>query len=401
MTNPPYPPLRKGSLTSTRIYKPMPIYLDNAATSFPKPETVYRAVEHAMRMIGAGPGRGGYRAAMEATRLVFEARETIAAFFGIADSSRIVFTHSATEALNLAVQGLLEPGDHVVTTTMEHNALARPLFLMEKRGVTVTRVECDRAGILSPAALAGAIRPETRLIALSHCSNVTGTIQPVGEIGRLARRHGVPLLADAAQSAGELAIDVAELGIDLLAAPGHKGLLGPQGTGFLYVAPGLDLRPLLVGGTGGYSTGAAQPEAMPERLESGTLNTPGIIGLKAGVEFIRDTGISVVRGVLESRVKQLVDGLMSMPEVIVHGPERLEDRGGLVSFSVEGKDPSEIGFRLDQEHEISVRVGLHCAPDAHRTIGTFPAGTVRVSPGFFTSEADVDTFLAALRSITG
>ncbi|AJE03025.1 aminotransferase class V-fold PLP-dependent enzyme [Geobacter pickeringii] len=379
----------------------MSLYLDNAATSYPKPDAVYDAVNHALREIGVGPGRGVHRRGMAATRLVFEAREAVAALFGIADSSRVVFTHSATEALNLALFGLLLPGDHVVTTTMEHNSLVRPLHLLQARGVEVTWVEADRRGSVTPAQIAAALRPETKLVALSHCSNVTGSVQPIGEIGRATRSAGAHFLVDAAQSAGMMPIDAPALGIDLLAAPGHKGLLGPQGTGILYVAEGVELAPLMVGGTGGFSAGPEQPDAMPERLESGTLDTPGIAGLKAGVEFIRDVGIDVVAAKEQRLIASIVEGLAAMAGVTCHGPVPGEPRGGVASFTVAGMDSQEIGFRLDREYDISVRVGLHCAPDAHRTIGTFPGGTVRVSPGYFTSDRDVEEFLAALGEIVG
>ncbi len=377
----------------------MPIYLDNAATSYPKPEQVYLAIDHAMREIGAGPGRGSHRRSLEAGRLVFEAREVLSAFFGIKDSSRLVFTHNATEGLNLAVTGLLRPGDHVVTTSMEHNSLSRPLYRAEQNGVEVTRIGCDEVGFVDPAHMASAIRRETRLIALSHCSNVTGALQPVDEIGLLARRAGVLLLVDAAQSAGAIPIDVRQLNIDLLAAPGHKGLLGPQGTGVLYIAEGVELAPLIVGGTGGYSGLAEQPPDMPERYESGTLNTPGIAGLKAGVDFINSTGIDVIRRKESHLASLLYEGLSGIDGVRIYGPEISERHCGPVSFTVEEFDPSEIGFALDRDYDISVRVGLHCAPSAHKTIGTWPRGTVRVSPGYFNTEKDIEIFIEALRSI--
>jgi cysteine desulfurase/selenocysteine lyase len=377
----------------------MGIYLDNAATSFPKPEPVYQAVERALRDIGAGPGRGGYARGIAASRLVFETREVIAGLFGIADSSRLAFTHSTTESLNLAVSGLLRPGDHVVTTSMEHNSLVRPLHRAAGTGVEVTWVEADRDGLVDSRRVGAAIRPDTRLVALAHCSNVTGTIQPVEEIALLARKSGALLLVDAAQSAGGLGIDVREMGIDLLAAPGHKGLLGPQGTGLLYVAEGIELEPLLVGGTGGRSSGPEQPTTMPERFESGTLNTSGIAGLKAGVEFIRATGLQRIRERETGLVEQLLDGLRSMPDVTVHGPGSPAGRCSVVSFTAAGKDPSLIGFHLDRDFDICVRVGLHCAYSAHRTIGTFPEGTVRVSPGYFNTDAEIDLFLRALRTI--
>ena len=377
----------------------MSIYLDNAATTFPKPEQVYRAVERALREIGVGPGRGSHRRGLEASRLVFEAREAIAALFSVRDSSRIVFTHSATEALNLAILGLLKPGDHVVSTTMEHNSLVRPLHLAEQRGVEVTWVAGDRSGMVESRQIGAAIRGNTRLVAVSHCSNVTGTIQPVGEIGLLTKSAGIPLLVDAAQSAGIMPIDVNDLNIDLLAVPGHKGLFGPQGTGILYIAAGVELMPLMVGGTGGLSASIEQPDMLPERFESGTLNTPGIAGLLAGVEFVGATGIAAIRRKEVALVAPLVAGLHSIPGVVPFGPRSLELRGGPVSFAVTGHDPAQIGYRLDQEYDIAVRVGLHCAPQAHRTIGTFPGGTIRVSPGYFNTEQDIEIFLRALRSI--
>lgn len=375
------------------------MYLDNAATTYPKPEQVYLAVEHALRQIGVGPGRGGHSRGLEATRLVFEARETVAEFFGIHDSSRLIFTHSATEALNLAVSGFLHPGDHVITTTMEHNSLARPLHRFSDSGVDVTWISCDRYGFVDLQQVASAIRPETRLIALSHCSNVTGALQPVSEIGLIARRSDIRFLVDAAQSAGVVGIDVGEMNIDLLAAPGHKGLLGPQGTGFLYVAEGVELSPLIVGGTGGYSDSSRQPETMPEKYESGTLNTAGIAGLKAGVEFISVTGLGMIRNKESHLVSLLSDGLARIDGVVLHRPKDAERHCGPLSFTIEGLDPSDIGFALDTEFDISVRVGLHCAPGAHKTIGTYPLGTVRVSPGFFNTEEEIETFVSAVKTI--
>ncbi|MBI5657200.1 MAG: aminotransferase class V-fold PLP-dependent enzyme [Geobacter sp.] len=378
----------------------MSIYLDNAATSFPKPEAVYTAVEHALRDVGVSPGRGSHRRGLAAARLVLEAREALADLFAIPDSSRIVFTQNATEALNLAVLGLLKPGDRVVTTTMEHNSLARPLHLAARRGVEVVFVPADRTGMVDSAEIAAALAVPTRLVALSHCSNVTGTIQPVAEIGALARKRGALMLVDAAQSVGCIPIDVGAMSIDLLAAPGHKGLYGPPGTGFLYIADGIDLDPLMVGGTGTASTGEDQPADLPERFESGTINTPAIAGLLAGVLFVASTGVAAIARHEERLVNRLCAGLQEMPSVRLCGPEPLKPRGSVVSFTVDGMDPGHVGFLLDQEHDIAVRTGLHCAPAAHRTIGTFPAGTVRASPGYFTTDAEIDTFITALRSIT-
>jgi cysteine desulfurase family protein len=378
----------------------MPIFLDNAATSFPKPESVYRAMDDTMRRIGVAPGRGGYAQGLESARLVFTARELLAEFFAIPDPTRLVFTHSATESLNLAVRGLLKPGDHVVTTTMEHNSLVRPLSYLEKRGIAVTRVAADRDGLVASSDIAAAFRPNTRLVALAHASNVTGTVQPVAEIGVLTRAAGIPFLVDAAQSAGCLPIDVVRMGIDLLAVPGHKALFGPPGTGLLYLAEGIELEPLTVGGTGSFSSEPEQPSVVPDRFESGTLNVPGIAGLLAGVEFIRQTGIGAIASHEEELMVRLLAGLAGMPGIAVHAAPAGR-RAPVASFTVAGLDPALIGFRLDAEFGIAVRVGLHCAPMAHRTIGTFPVGTVRVSPGYFTTSADIDAFLAALAEIVG
>ncbi|HEU0265449.1 MAG TPA: aminotransferase class V-fold PLP-dependent enzyme [Geobacterales bacterium] len=379
----------------------MSVYLDNAATSFPKPEAVYSAVDHALRHIGVSPGRSGHRQGIEASRLVFACREKAARLFGIVDSSRLIFTHSATESLNLAVTGLLNRGDHVVTTTMEHNSLARPLRRFAAQGGRVTWVAANGEGVVSPLDLAAAMEPTTRLVALAHSSNVTGTVQPLAEIGAITSQRGVRLLVDAAQSAGILPIDVSSLAIDLLAVPGHKGLLGPAGTGLLYVAPGITLRPLMVGGTGGGSSSSDQPVELPEGLESGTLNLPGIAGLAAALDFILEQGVESI-GRKESRlVARLVEGLSLLPGVTVHGPADISQRCGVVSFTVDGRDPSEIGMRLDQEYDIAVRVGLHCAPDAHRTIGTYPTGTVRLSPGYFTTDSDIEELLKAMKKIVG
>ena len=373
----------------------MSLFLDNAATSFPKPDSVYRAMDAAMREVGVAPGRGGYRQSLQAARIVFETRSALAGFFGVSDSSRLIFTHSATESLNIAVCGLLKPGDHVVSSSVEHNALLRPLHLVAGRGVEVTFVQADRDGVVSERAVAGALRPNTRLVALAHSSNVTGAVQPIGEIAKTARDGGALFLLDAAQSAGYFALDAEAMGIDLLAAPGHKGLFGPPGTGILALAAGIRLEPLLVGGTGGNASSPEQPEQMPERFESGTTNTPAIAGLKAGLDFLLETGLEAVRAKGKLLVDQLLQGLRAIPGVIVYGPMQGE-RGSAVSFNVEGHDPATLGYLLDTRYDISVRAGLHCAPDVHRTIGTYPAGTVRVSPGFFTSEEEIDRFLRAL-----
>ena len=377
----------------------MTVYLDNAATSFPKPDSVYSAMDRAAREIGVAPGRGGYRQSIQASRLLFETREALAELFGVTDSSRFIMTHSATESLNLAVKGLLRPGDHVVTTSMEHNSLARPLHSAECSGVNVSWVTGDSNGYVSVASVLAALRPETRVVAMTHCSNVSGAVNPVGEIGAVLKDRGVVLLVDAAQSAGSIPIDVSAMNIGLFAAPGHKGLYGPQGTGILYIAPEINLEPLLLGGTGSGSSELTPPLELPERFESGTLNMNGIAGLKAGLEFIAAQGVANIQKHEALLVKRLIDGLSAISGIRVINPQPSGDRGAVVSFTLSGRDPSSIGHLLDSQFDIAVRTGLHCAPLAHKTIGTFPEGTVRVSPGIFNCQSDIDALLAAVQKI--
>ena len=377
----------------------MPIYLDNAATSFPKPSQVTEAVEKTLRLNAANPGRGGHQLSLQAGRLVMECRETVARFFGVRDAARIAFTANATEAINLGLFGTLQPGDRVVTTSMEHNAVVRPLRALSDCGVAVVRVTADPLGVVDPEAVKQACATGTRLLVMNHCSNVTGTLQAIDELGPWCRKHGIIFMVDAAQSAGIFPIHVEEMAIDLLAVPGHKSLLGPPGTGFLYVRPGLDLRPLLYGGTGNFSQSSTQPEEMPERLESGTLNTIGLAGLKAGIEFLEATGLDQVRSHEQELLGRLIDGLSCLDRVTLYGPLGTARHGGALSFNLKNLDPSMLGFRLDREYGICCRVGLHCAPEAHGTIGTFPEGTVRLSPGYFNTVEDIDKTLQAIREI--
>lgn len=379
----------------------MSIYLDNAATSFPKPESVYAEQDHAARNYGANPGRGSYGIARMAAQTMAATRETIADFFNIPSSSRIAFTLNATQGINTALCGLLEPGHRVVTTSMEHNAVVRPLYHLQRHGVEVLKVTADAQGLVAPAAICNACRDATtKMVVMTHCSNVTGSIQPVAEVGRFCHEHDILFMVDAAQSAGVLPIDVDAMHIDILAAPGHKGLLGPQGTGFLYVRDGLKVKPLIRGGTGSLSSQAQQPSAMPELLESGTYNTAALAGLRAGIEYILQRGMENIRAHEQRLLQLLWDGLGEIPGVRRYGPEPGPGHSGLISFTLDNQTPAETGFFLDQHFGIDVRTGLHCAPDAHRTIGTFPGGTVRVSPGCFNTEQHIHTLIQALKSIT-
>jgi len=377
----------------------MLIYLDNAATSFPKPAPVIDAVESTLRLNAANPGRGGHHLALQAGRLVMECRETVARFFGIEDASRIVFTANATEAVNFGLFGLLKPGDRVVTTSMEHNAVIRPLRALSDQGIQILRVTADPLGQVDPQAVREACLPGTRLLVMNHCSNVTGTLQAIEEIGPWCRAQGILFMVDAAQSAGVFPIDVNRMAIDLLAVPGHKALLGPPGTGFLYVHPELMLRPLLYGGTGNFSQSTTQPETMPERLESGTLNTVGLAGLKAGIEFLESVGMDRVRAHEQELLARLMAGLQRLEAVTLFGPLGSARHGGALSFTIKNIDPATLGFRLDREYGICCRVGLHCAPEAHATIGTLPEGTIRLSPGYFNTLEEIDKTLAAIAEI--
>ena len=371
------------------------IYLDNAATSYPKPESVYKRIDYILRHIGGNPGRSGHRMALDASRVIFEAREFAAKFFNIKDASRIVFTKNATEAINVVFKGILKPGDHVVTTSIEHNAVVRPLKRLERDGVKVIRVKADKDGLISPQDVEKAITKHTKLISVVHASNVFGTVLPVTEIGNVCRKKGIIFMIDAAQTAGAMPIDIEALNVDIFAATGHKSLFGPQGTGFLYVKEGIEPLPLVDGGT-------AEDDDMleiPDRLEAGTMNTPGIGGLGAGIEFLLNEGVEKIRKHEEGLIRQILDGLKGIKEISIIGPTDEKKRTCLVSFNIEGKDPSDIDYRLDNEFNIMLRCGLHCAPHAHKAAGTYPSGAVRVSPGYFNTSDEIEEFLKAIREI--
>lgn len=378
----------------------MPIYLDNAATSFPKPESVYSAVIQSMQQIGASPGRGGYGRALDASRVLFNTREAVARLIRFSDASRVIFTSNATTALNLGTRGVLQPGDHVITSSMEHNSLLRPLFMLEKQGVDLTIVTADSQGLTDPDQIRRALRSTTKMIAIAHVSNVTGGIQDIQQIATIAHEADALMLLDAAQSAGGLPIDMQVLGIDLLAAPGHKGLLGPQGTGFLAVASGVSLRPIMAGGTGSSSDQDQQPDGFPEGFEAGTHNLPGIAGLGAGVDFLLETGVEQVGQHERLLAEYARTCLAEIPGCTLYGPVDVMQRSSVVSLTIEGWDPALLAFQLDREHGIAVRAGLHCAPRAHRSIGSYPTGTLRLSPGWFTTRDDITTFCESLISIT-
>ena len=377
------------------------IYLDNAATSFPKPKQVIDAVAHYLNEIGGNPGRAAHAPAREAGRVIDRTRRSLAKLLGNVEPSRILCTPSTTVALNLAFKGLLQADDHVVTTSMEHNSVMRPLRGLQKLGISHSQIPCSPRGELDPADISPLIRPQTRLIALIHGSNVTGNLMPLSEVGRIAREHGILLLVDAAQTMGRIPIDPQESNIDLLAGPGHKGLLGPMGTGFLYVRPGLELEPLWEGGTGTYSESMEQPETWPERFESGTLNAPGLAGLAAGITEVQKLGLEAIAAHEQSLIESLAAGLSQLPGIILYGSPDKSSCTGTLSFNVQELDCSEVAHILDTAYAIAVRSGLHCAPAAHRTINTFPHGTVRASVGPYNTQEDIHTLVHALSEIVG
>lgn len=378
------------------------IYFDNAATSWPKPPAVTEAMVHFMSDIGANPGRSAHRLSVAAARVVYEAREALAQLFDIADPLRIAFSLNVTGALNLALCGILRPGDHVVTSSMEHNSVMRPLRALERDGVEVTVVRCSPEGLLDPTDIEKAIKPNTRMIALNHASNVVGTILPISEAGEIARRHRVLLLIDAAQTAGACPIDVEAYKVDLLAFTGHKSLYGPMGTGGLYIGQRVNLEefePLKRGGTGSRSELEEQPDFLPDMCESGTLNTVGLAGLGEGVRFLLERGVEEIRCHEVELAQSLIEGLLAIPGVTVYGCHDAERQTATISFNIKGLEPSEVGLRLDEEYGLLCRVGLHCAPAAHKTIGTFPTGTVRFGLGYYSTEEEVETAVGAVRAI--
>ncbi|MBD2871757.1 aminotransferase class V-fold PLP-dependent enzyme [Paenibacillus arenilitoris] len=377
------------------------IYLDHAATSWPKPPAVTEAVMQAMLNDAANPGRGSHAMAVRASRILFDARKQLGKLFNIKNPNDIAFASNTTMALNQAIKGWLKSGDHVIATSVEHNSVRRPLYALEQKiGIQVTYIEADERGNIKLDDVAKAIRPNTTLVIVNHSSNLLGTIMPVADIAEMTKKYGIKLLVDAAQSAGILPIDVKAMGIDMLAFPGHKGLLGPQGTGGLYIDPELELEPLLHGGTGSQSEALEQPRVRPDRYEAGTQNTPGIAGLRMGVQHVWNESVQSIHAKEWSLSQRLMEGLQRIPGIRLLGPALGEQRTGIVAFDAEGIDPSELSFILDQHYNIAVRAGFHCTPLAHACAGTSATGAVRASVGIYTTEAEVDALADAMQEIT-
>lgn len=380
------------------------IYLDNAATSWPKPPGVAEAMVRFLRDVGANPGRSGHARSNEAERIRLDAREAVAALFGVSDPLRVVFTAGATAALNLVVHGLLTPGAHVVTTAMEHNAVIRPLRMAESRGAAVTVVPCGPDGSLEAAAIEAHLRPATRLVIVNHGSNVCGTVMPVRAVATITRRRGIPLLVDAAQTGGCWPINMPADGIDLLAFSGHKGLLGPTGTGGLVINESFDitqLPPLVQGGTGSLSEHEVQPDFLPDKYEAGTPNIVGLAGLVAAVRYVLDRGVETIRRQEEMLTQRLLRGLKRLPHVRLYGPCDPARQTAVVAFNVAGRSCAAVAAELEERFGILCRPGLHCAPQAHRTLGTLPHGCLRFAPGVFTTVQEIDAAVAAVAGIAG
>jgi len=374
-------------------------YFDNAATSYPKPKEVYDELIDIMKTKGANPGRGSHTMALEASRVIYDTRCKLANLFNIDNPLNIAFTQNATHSLNMAIKGYLRKGDHVVTTSLEHNSVLRPLYSLEEDcGLELTIVESDRDGTIDTENLLSAIREDTRAVVMTHASNLTGTILPVKEIGKVCREKGVTLIVDASQSAGYLDIDVEEMNIDILCFTGHKSLYGPQGTGGIYVKEGIEITPLMEGGSGSHSKLKRHPREMPDLLEYGTLNAPAIGALGAGIDFITKIGLSNIRMHEEKLLKTFMDGIAGLSHIKVYG--KIEGRKTpVVTMNIKGIDPAEVSQLLDEEYGIATRPGMHCAPLAHKSIGTYETGAIRFSFGYFNSLVEVAYTVNALKEI--
>ena len=364
------------------------IYFDNGATSFPKPKEMIRVMEECMLKYCGNPGRSGHEMSMKTGEAVYKSRKYIAKLFNVKEPERIIFTKNTTEALNLGIKGILKEGDHAITSSMEHNSVLRPLKMLEKKGVRHTIISASKEGCLTPADIERAIKSDTKMIIITAASNVTGTKMPLDHIGKIARKKGIIFMVDAAQGAGVMDLDVEKLNIDMLAAPGHKGLLGPLGTGFLYAAPHIKLRPLITGGTGTISKSRLQPREFPEGFEAGTINAPAIIGLGQSVEFVRKIGPRVIGNHEEELISCLEERLNNMEFVTIYGPKPCQ-KTGISLINIDGMEAEEVTSILSNEYAIAVRGGYHCAGLAHKSIGTWNRGAVRISPGPFNTKKEI------------
>ena len=374
------------------------IYLDNAATTFPKPNKVYTEVDKCLRTYCANPGRGAHDMSLQCELKIFNCRERLSKLFNIDDPLRIIFTSNTTESLNIAIKGILKPGDHVITTMIEHNSVLRPLYSLKKYNIETTFLPVDLKGYLNLSEIKKAIKSNTKALIVNHGSNVLGTVQDIESIGYLAKSLGLIFIVDSAQTAGYCDIDVKKMNIDLLAFPGHKSLFGLQGTGGLYIADNLTLSPIKEGGTGSNSESMIQPDFYPDKMESGTLNSPGIVGLNEGVNFILNTSLNTIRNHETELMEYLTSELKKLPYVKLYGETNSSIKTPVLSFNMERFDSSEIGEALNNKG-IYLRTSYHCAPLIHKIIGTEGKGTVRVSPGYFNTFNDIEVLINSLIKI--
>ena len=378
----------------------MGIYLDNAATSFPKPKEVADAVYDFMINNGTSSGRGSYKKAMQSDYIVYECRKLIGNLFNFDDPKKVVFTSNATDSLNIAIRGILKENDHVITSSLEHNAVWRCLKTLEKDiNIKIDTVECSKDGITNPEDIKKYIRKDTALIVFTQASNVLGTIQPIKEIGKIARENKIVFLVDAAQSAGAMKIDIKEDNIDILAFTGHKSLLAPMGTGGLIINTDIDIKPLKAGGTGGDSAYEYQPDYYPNHLETGTSNVSGIAGLRAAIKFLNREGIDNIHNKEKELTKYALQRLETVKDIEVYGPKDCEKILSVISFNIKNKRPEDISTILDQKYDIMLRAGLHCAPTAHSVINTKDRGSLRIGIGYFNTKDDIDKLVEALNNL--
>lgn len=372
-------------------------YFDNSATSFPKPESVYKCVEKAVRLYGANPGRGGHRMAVEASQAIYETREKVASLFNIKNPLQIAFTYNSTYALNFAVKGAVPKDSHIITTSFEHNSVLRPVFYeKDENNAHVTIIEPSEDGNIHSEDIIAAMKPETKAVVLTHMSNVTGAIIDLLPITTEARKRNILTIVDVSQSAGFLDIDVEEMKIDILCFTGHKSLFGIQGTGGIYIREGIPFSPIIEGGTGSFSKMKRQPHSMPEALEAGTLNTPGIVSLGAGIDFINSIGLENIRKHEYSLTEKFIEGIKNIEEIIIYGPEK---RGPVVTLNIKGVDSGDLAAYLDEEYGILTRAGIHCAPLAHESMHSGENGGVRFSFGYFNTEEDITYAINTLKNI--
>lgn len=378
----------------------MGIYLDNAATSFPKPKEVADAVYDFMINNGTSSGRGSYKKAMQSDYIVYECRKLIGNLFNFDDPKKVVFTSNVTDSLNIAIRGILKENDHVITSSLEHNAVWRCLKTLEKDiNIKIDTVECSKDGITNPEDIKKYIRKDTALIVFTQASNVLGTIQPIKEIGKIARENKIVFLVDAAQSAGAMKIDIKEDNIDILAFTGHKSLLAPMGTGGLIINTDIDIKPLKAGGTGGDSAYDYQPDYYPNHLETGTSNVSGIAGLRAAIKFLNREGIDNIHNKEKELTKYALQRLETVKDIEVYGPKDCEKILSVISFNIKNKRPEDISTILDQKYDIMLRAGLHCAPTAHSVINTKDRGSLRIGIGYFNTKDDIDKLVEALNNL--